>query len=198
MGSSLNRRDPRVFDVLLGLNVHIEIEHMGLPRVTPENSNHLDDIPDFDCMLKLFKNKDKQFWVTISGPGYDWTRPMLLELIKEVPRRLVYGSHYPQMDKDGDRMREIDIRHWTENLLRIVSGDEKMKNDVFRDNAHSLWGLKYADQLAFAPAGPGAPLPAGELDLRTLWNWWNKGRLCLMTVLLLLLLTPVIFGGPIR
>lgn len=137
---------PLIEDVVPMLGVRVVFDHMGDPDI-PEDSEDdgepVDpyDLDGFQSMVNLVR--EGSAWVKISGAyrlshlkGPIWrdVDPIILELLRVGPSRVVYGSDWPHTRFDG-----LDIKPWVEHLLDLTEGKEDVRQRLFTDNAVSLW-----------------------------------------------------------
>lgn len=138
---------------LPSLGVKVVFDHYGDP-ILPEPSwsscskSYMDvdpyKIDGFGALVRLLKGGNT--WVKISGAyrlthlgasnTYDDIDPLTLELFKEAPTQVVFGSDWPHTRFDG-----LNIKPWVNHLLDLTNGDQKMRERLFRNNAHVLWGV---------------------------------------------------------
>jgi predicted TIM-barrel fold metal-dependent hydrolase len=131
-------------DFLPSLGMQIVFDHIGVPDIPEQNSTksyNPSDIAGFDSMVRLLQQNVA--WVKISGPYrvsnvqgpiYYELDPLILELFRVAPSRLVYASDWPHTRFEG-----LDIKPWTSHLLDLTEGQEKVREGLFRDNAMVLW-----------------------------------------------------------
>ncbi|KAF4951955.1 hypothetical protein FGADI_7071 [Fusarium gaditjirri] len=132
--------------VIPTLGVNVVIDHLGHPDIPKSNTSGtaLDpySLSGFDSMLRLLEGGNT--WVKVSavyrlskapGPLYTDLDPVILELFKTAPSRLVYASDWPHTRFEG-----LDIKPWTSHLLDLTKGNVELRNQLFRDNAQELWG----------------------------------------------------------
>jgi predicted TIM-barrel fold metal-dependent hydrolase len=139
---------PGIEAVVPTLGARVVFDHIGNPTM-PEPSlspKRFDpyQIDGFGSMVRLLQQGTS--YVKISGPyrlsklpGPDYVDidPLVLELLRVAPSRLVYGSDWPHTRFEG-----LDIKPWTEHLLDLVHGDIELARMLFRDNAVDLWNRR--------------------------------------------------------
>lgn len=136
---------PTIEPVIPTLGVKVVIDHLGHPDIPKSNGSGtaLDPhtLSGFDSMLRLLKGGNT--WVKVSavyrlsqapGPLYTDLDPIILEISKAAPSRLVYASDWPHTRFEG-----LDIKPWTSHLLDLTGDRTELRNKLFRDNAQELW-----------------------------------------------------------
>ncbi|RKK08781.1 hypothetical protein BFJ63_vAg9960 [Fusarium oxysporum f. sp. narcissi] len=136
---------PTIEPVIPTLGVKVVIDHLGHPDIPKSNGSGtaLDPhtLSGFDSMLRLLKGGNT--WVKVSavyrlsqalGPLYTDLDPIILEISKAAPSRLVYASDWPHTRFEG-----LDIKPWTSHLLDLTGERTELRNKLFRDNAQELW-----------------------------------------------------------
>ncbi|CAI6091871.1 unnamed protein product [Clonostachys chloroleuca] len=131
-------------DFIPSLGVQIVFDHIGIPDIPVQNSAksyNLSDIAGFDSMVWLLQKNvawvkiSGPYWISnVQGPIYHELDPLILELFRAAPSRLVYASDWPHT-----RFKGLDIKPWTSYLLDLTKGQEKVRDGLFRDNAIVLW-----------------------------------------------------------
>ncbi|RBQ76065.1 hypothetical protein FVER14953_20148 [Fusarium verticillioides] len=137
---------PGIEPVIPDLGVKVAIDHSGHPDIPKTNNFRptLDphSLSGFDSMLRLLEGNNA--WIKVSavyrlskapGPLYTDLDPVILELFKAAPSRLVYASDWPHTRFEG-----LDIKPWTSHLLDLTKGNVELRDQLFRDNAQELWG----------------------------------------------------------
>ncbi|KAL4876420.1 hypothetical protein BJY04DRAFT_231596 [Aspergillus karnatakaensis] len=137
---------PALEDFLPTLGVRVVFDHYGDPIHPEPTSCPLNpyDIKGFNALVRLLQQGST--WVKISGAyrfshlkGETWEDldPVTLELLKQAPDRVVYGSDWPHTRFDG-----LDIKPWVTHLLDLTEGNKSVREKLFRDNARVLWGVE--------------------------------------------------------
>jgi predicted TIM-barrel fold metal-dependent hydrolase len=139
---------PGIEPVIPDLGVRVVIDHLGHPDIPKPNTSGtvLDphSLSGFDSMLRLLEGDNT--WVKVSavyrlskvpGPLYADLDPVILELFKAAPSRVVYASDWPHTRFEG-----LDIKPWTSHLLDLTNGNVQLRDQLFRENAQELWGGK--------------------------------------------------------
>ncbi|KAK7756209.1 hypothetical protein SLS62_001802 [Diatrype stigma] len=135
-------------EFLPSLGVKVVFDHYGDPEIPEPSCPHTEvdlySIAGFGALVRLLKGGNT--WVKISG-AYRLTRlslatcddvdSMTLELFREAPTQLVFGSDWPHVRFDG-----FDITPWVHHLLDLTDGNQEMRERLFRDNARVLWGVE--------------------------------------------------------
>ncbi|CZR37751.1 uncharacterized protein FPRO_07058 [Fusarium proliferatum ET1] len=137
---------PGIEPVIPDLGVKVVIDHLGHPDIPKSNSSgtalNPHNLSGFDSMLRLLEGSNT--WVKVSavyrlskssGPLYTDLDPVILELLKAAPSRVVYASDWPHTRFEG-----LDIKPWTSHLLDLTKGNVELQDQLFRDNARELWG----------------------------------------------------------
>ncbi|KAF4443528.1 tim barrel metal-dependent [Fusarium acutatum] len=137
---------PSIEPVVPDLGVKVVIDHLGHPDIPKSNTSgtalNPHSLTGFDSMLRLLGGNNT--WVKVSavyrlskapGPLYTDLDPVILELFKIAPSRLVYASDWPHTRFEG-----LDIKPWTSHLLDLTNGNVELRNQLFVDNAQELWG----------------------------------------------------------
>lgn len=137
---------PKIEDLVSDLDVGVVFDHLGVPTLPKcsRRSKGLDpySIAGFPSLARLLSRGNA--WVKISGAyretnlvnstTWDDLDPVILELLRVGPERVVYASDWPHTRYEG-----LDIRPWTSHLLDLTEGDEQLRQKLFRDNASQLW-----------------------------------------------------------
>lgn len=139
---------PDLEDFLPTLGVRVVFDHYGDPTL-PENSATMRVDPyaieGFSALVRLLQTGTT--WVKISG-AYRFSRlensetwedldPITRELFAVGRERIVFGSDWPHTRFDG-----LNIKPWVGHMLDLTEGDEELRNNLFRDNALELWGVR--------------------------------------------------------
>lgn len=141
---------PSIESAVSNLGVQVVFDHFGHPEV-PEPSSNLTqstydpyNINGFGSLIRLLQSGNS--WVKVSapyrlsheeGPFYRDIDPIITELFREAPSRIMYASDWPHTRFEG-----LDIQPWTEHLLGLTGDDDGLRQNLFRDNANSLWNGK--------------------------------------------------------
>lgn len=130
---------PSLVPLLEELDVRVVFDHLASPAL-PGNTR---DLAGFDALVRLLGKGNT--WVKVSGPyrssqqlsdpEYPDLDPVIRELFRVAPSRLVYGSDWPHTRFEG-----LDIRPWTSHLLNLTGDDDVLRQKLFSDNARELWG----------------------------------------------------------
>ncbi|KAF4506350.1 hypothetical protein G6O67_006445 [Ophiocordyceps sinensis] len=138
---------PSLADLLPELGVRVVFDHLGAPALSSGAADspaaNLQTLAGFDALVHLLGKGNT--WVKISGP-YRMSRelsdlefsdldPIIKELFRVAPSRLVYGSDWPHTRFEG-----LDIKPWTRHLLNMTRDDDELRRKLFTDNARELWG----------------------------------------------------------
>ena len=121
------------------LDIKVVFDHYGHPSsLTPP----LSEIPGWDALLRMMQSQ--LVYVKISAPyrlskdpEYKDLEVMSRELFQvREGKGVVFASDWPHT-----RFEEVDIRSFVKNCLEWCDGDEKLRNNLFRDNARELWDI---------------------------------------------------------
>ena len=121
------------------LGIKVVFDHYGHPSsLTPP----LSEIPGWNALLRMMQSH--LVYVKISAPyrlskdpEYKDLEVMSKELFRvREGRRVVFASDWPHT-----RFEEVDITPFVKNCLEWCGGDEKLTNNLFRDNARELWDI---------------------------------------------------------
>jgi predicted TIM-barrel fold metal-dependent hydrolase len=138
---------PKIEHLVSHMGVGVVFDHLGvpaLPKCHKYGPKNLDpySIAGFSSLARLVSGGNA--WVKISGAYREtnlvnsttWNDldPVILELMRVSPERVVYASDWPHTRYEG-----LDIRPWTSHLLDLTEGDEQLRQKLFRDNASQLW-----------------------------------------------------------
>ncbi|KJZ74782.1 hypothetical protein HIM_05899 [Hirsutella minnesotensis 3608] len=138
---------PSLKPVLMSLGVRIVIDHFGGPAMPSPSATSGDVDPyslaGFSAMIALLRQGNT--WVKISAP-YRFSQkasdnlftdldPLIKELFKVAPSRLIYASDWPHTRFEG-----LDIKPWTEHLVQLTGENEDLRRKLFKDNAQDVWG----------------------------------------------------------
>lgn len=138
---------PKIEHLISDMGVRIVFDHLGvpaLPKCHKYGSKSLDpySVAGFPSLARLLSGGNA--WVKVSGAYREtnlvnstiWNDldPVILELLRVGPERVVYASDWPHTRYEG-----MDIRPWTSHLLDLTEGDEQLRQKLFRDNASQLW-----------------------------------------------------------
>ena len=132
-------------DIVPSLGVRICIDHIGHPILNSPDSIYSQtwnphDLPGFSSLTRLLQG-GKTF-VKMSGAyrfsqskDYEDVAPIAQEILKVAGHdRVVFATDWPHTRFDG-----LDIKPWVEKVLEWCTGDAKLIDRVFRDNAIDLW-----------------------------------------------------------
>jgi predicted TIM-barrel fold metal-dependent hydrolase len=139
---------PGIEAIIPTLGVRVVLDHIGDPTMPdPSNSTEKLDpytIRGFGSMIRLLQQGTT--YVKISGPHrlsklplpeYLDLNPLILELLRVAPSKLVYSSDWPHTRFDG-----LDIKPWTDHLLDLTEKHNELASRLFRDNARELWNAR--------------------------------------------------------
>ena len=121
------------------LAVKVVFDHYGHPSsLTPP----LSEIPGWNALLRMMQSQ--LVYVKISAPyrlskdpEYKDLEVMSKELFQvREGRGVVFASDWPHTRFEG-----VDIRPFVNNCLEWCGVDEKLRNNLFRDNARELWDI---------------------------------------------------------
>ncbi|PHH69246.1 hypothetical protein CDD83_5781 [Cordyceps sp. RAO-2017] len=138
---------PALEPAVARLPARLVLDHFADPAMPPSNGSgpdpySLDGFPALARLLRAGKT-----WVKLSAPYrvsraspadglYRDLDPLVRELLRIAPDRLVYGSDWPHTRFEG-----LDVRPWTAHLADdLTGGDDRLRDMIFRDNALALWG----------------------------------------------------------
>lgn len=115
------------------------IDHIGLIRASEGGVGQ----PAFQTLLRLFRTG--RCWVKLTGgyrisseaPPYRDVIPLVTELIKERPDRLLWGSDWPHVMVKSEMPNTTDLF----DLLMDWVPDEKLRKQVLADNPQELFGF---------------------------------------------------------
>ncbi|KAF9761855.1 hypothetical protein IL306_003663 [Fusarium sp. DS 682] len=140
---------PNIEPIIPNLGVKVVFDHLGHPEIPKPHTSgtgrpqvlNPQALTGFDAMLRLLQGGNT--WVKVSGvyrlsrvsgPLYTDVDPIIRELFRVSPSRLVYASDWPHTKFEG-----LDIKPWTSHLLDLTEGSTELRNKLFRDNARELW-----------------------------------------------------------
>jgi predicted TIM-barrel fold metal-dependent hydrolase len=139
---------PGIEAIIPTLGVRVVFDHIGNPTMPdPSNSTEKLDpytIQGFGSMVRLLQQGT--VYVKISGPyrlskllwpDYLDLDPLVLEISRVAPSKMVYGSDWPHTRFDG-----LDIKPWTDHLLDLTGWNNELTRMLFRDNARNLWNAR--------------------------------------------------------
>lgn len=145
---------PSLEGFLPSLGLKVVFDHYGDPVIPgpsssscPQSQTDINPykIDGFGALIRLLKGGNT--WVKISGAyrlthletseTYNDVDPLTLELFKEAPTQVVFGSDWPHTRFDG-----LNIKPWVNHLLDLTESDQRMRERLFRDNARVLWGFE--------------------------------------------------------
>ena len=121
------------------LGIKMVFDHYGHPSsLTPP----LSEIPGWNALLRMMQSQ--LVYVKISAPyrlskdpEYKDLEVMSKELFQvREGRGVVFASDWPHTRFEG-----VDITPFVKDCLEWCAGDEKLKNNLFRDNARELWDI---------------------------------------------------------
>ena len=122
------------------LGIKVVFDHYGHPSsLTPP----LSEILGWNALLRMMQSQ--LVYVKISAPYRLSNNPEYKDLevmSKELFRvregsGVVFASDWPHT-----RFQGVDIRPFIKNCLEWCGGDEKLRDNVFRDNARELWDIR--------------------------------------------------------
>ena len=121
------------------LGIKVVFDHYGQPSsLTPP----LSEIPGWNALLRMMQSQ--LVYVKISAPyrlskdpEYKDLEVMSKELFQvREGGGVVFASDWPHTRFEG-----VDIRPFVKNCLEWCGSDEKLRNNLFRDNARDLWDI---------------------------------------------------------
>ncbi|PHH60617.1 hypothetical protein CDD81_1407 [Ophiocordyceps australis] len=136
---------PALEPVIARLGVRVLLDHFGSLKMPPWSPTEAQvdpyTIDGFASMMRLLEGNST--WVKISAPyrlshapGPLWPDldPLIDELLRLAPGKVLYGTDWPHTRFEG-----LDIRPWTRRLMDIAGGNETVRDALFRDNAQRFW-----------------------------------------------------------
>ena len=122
------------------LGIKVVFDHYGHPSSL---MSPLSGIPGWNALLRMMQSQS--VYVKISAPyrlsndpEYKDLEVMTKELFRaRGGRGVVFACDWPHT-----RFEEVDIKPFVRNCLEWCGGDEKLRDNLFRDNARELWDVR--------------------------------------------------------
>lgn len=134
---------PLLEDIIPSLGIQVVFDHFGNPGL-PGNSTASHDPYDLAGFSSLARLLDQgNTWVKVSapyrisnapGPLYQDLDPIILELFKLAPSKLVLATDWPHT-----RFEDLNIHPWISHVLDLIDDDQELSGMLFRENAEILW-----------------------------------------------------------
>ncbi|KAM5356737.1 hypothetical protein ACJ41O_003383 [Fusarium nematophilum] len=149
--------------VASSLGIPLVVDHMGLvkaPSMAPNGSTPAAEQAEWQDLLGALR--DGTVWIKLSAPyrnsrqdpGYDDLRPIVTDLVRANPKRVVWGSDWPHTQRHEDRhlrdreevepFLKIDNLAWIRTLSTWVNEEEW--DDMWVNNPRILYDYPTAEK----------------------------------------------------